>query len=378
MLTVTRIAEEIERIAPPDIALPDDTIGLQVGSPDWRVERIMMAVDADYGTARQAAESGAGLLLTHHPLIHKPLQRVDLQTETGRAIDLCLKKRIAVYSAHTNLDAASQGMNAALAEAVGLSGGDVLLPTNPDRVKVVTFVPLDSLEDVREALFRSGGGRIGAYSRCSFTTPGEGTFLGGQGTKPQAGVPGRFERVHEVRLEVVFRRADLPLAVASLLASHPYEEPVVDVYSMVCPGGGAGIGLIGDLPGEVSVKSLVPRILEPLRGRCARLIGDPEASVTRVALCAGSGGSLMKAAIERGAGLYVTGDMKYHDARLAQHAGLTVLDVGHFGPERLGIERFGELLRSTLAETGHRIEVLFAEEEDPFREIERDMTLSEL
>jgi len=99
--------------------------------------------------------------------------------------------------------------------------------------KLIVFVPPESLDAVRDALFEAGAGRIGGYERCSWYTEGTGTFLGGEGTEPVLGERGREERVREMRLETVFP-ADLHAdVVAALRRAHPYEEPAFDVYELL-------------------------------------------------------------------------------------------------------------------------------------------------
>jgi len=104
---------------------------------------------------------------------------------------------------------------------------------DPVNRKLVVFVPPDSLDAVRDALFDAGAGRIGAYERCSWYAEGTGTFLGGEGTDPAVGEPGREERVAELRLETVFPAERHEQVVAALRRSHPYEEPAFDVYELV-------------------------------------------------------------------------------------------------------------------------------------------------
>ena len=99
--------------------------------------------------------------------------------------------------------------------------------------KLVVFVPREALDSVREALFGAGAGRIGDYERCSWYGEGTGTFLGGEGTDPNVGQPGREQRVAELRLETVFpeeRQADV---VEALRRAHPYEEPAFDIYPLL-------------------------------------------------------------------------------------------------------------------------------------------------
>jgi hypothetical protein len=99
--------------------------------------------------------------------------------------------------------------------------------------KLVVFVPKGALDAVRDALFAAGAGRIGEYERCSWYTPGTGTFLAGEGADPSTGKRGREERVSELRLETVFPDDRHEDVVTALRSAHPYEEPAFDVYQLV-------------------------------------------------------------------------------------------------------------------------------------------------
>jgi hypothetical protein len=96
--------------------------------------------------------------------------------------------------------------------------------------KLVVFVPREALDDVRDALFAAGAGRIGAYERCSWYAAGTGTFLGDDTTDPSVGRSGSEQRVSELRLETVFPSDRHDDVIAALRAAHPYEEPAYDVY----------------------------------------------------------------------------------------------------------------------------------------------------
>ena len=99
--------------------------------------------------------------------------------------------------------------------------------------KLVVFVPRESLDQVRDALFEAGAGRIGGYEHCSWYTAGTGTFLGGEGTAPSVGEAGREERVLELRLETVFPAELHEQVIGALRRAHPYEEPAFDVYELL-------------------------------------------------------------------------------------------------------------------------------------------------
>jgi len=116
--------------------------------------------------------------------------------------------------------------------------------------KLVIFVPRGALEAVRDALFDAGAGRIGDYERCSWYTVGTGTFLGGKGTDPSVGEPGREERVLELRLETVFPADRQDEVVAALRSAHPYEEPAFDIYPLVTPPSAVERAVRESGPGE--------------------------------------------------------------------------------------------------------------------------------
>ena len=99
--------------------------------------------------------------------------------------------------------------------------------------KLVVFVPHDALDDVRDALFDAGAGRIGDYERCSWYTDGTGTFLAREGADPAIGEVGREERVPEARLETVYPEEAHDAVIAALRRAHPYEEPAFDVVPLL-------------------------------------------------------------------------------------------------------------------------------------------------
>ncbi len=99
--------------------------------------------------------------------------------------------------------------------------------------KLVVFVPPESLDAVRDALFAAGAGRIGGYERCSWYAEGTGTFVAGEGTEPMIGERGREERVPELRLETVYPAEREDEVVRALRAAHPYEEPAFDLYALL-------------------------------------------------------------------------------------------------------------------------------------------------
>jgi hypothetical protein len=105
--------------------------------------------------------------------------------------------------------------------------------SNRQTHKLVWFVPQGALDATRDAVFAAGAGRIGEYERCSWYTPGTGTFLPGEGADPAIGEVGREERVPELRVETVVAADVVSHVVRALLAAHPYEEVAFEVYPLL-------------------------------------------------------------------------------------------------------------------------------------------------
>ncbi len=346
---------------PPSTAEDWDNVGLQLGAPSWPADRVLLALDPTVGVVGEAADKGCGLLITHHPLLFRPLSRIDLERPTGRAIASALAARVGVIACHTNADVASPGVSDALADALDLDVAGILDETGgADRVKLVTFVPADATTKVLDAIAGAGGGVIGEYSHCSFRVRGTGTFLPSGRARPAVGEPGALNEVEEDRLEVQVPRDRLGYVVEAMIDAHPYEEVAYDVYPLT-GGGGVGLGRLAAPREALTAAELAERCRERL-GAPARLAGDPVRHVQTVALCGGSGASLIPAALRAKADAYVTGDVKHHQALDSVAAGLTVIDAGHHATEL----PFVSHLAGRLAETGYG-EVLASElSTDPF------------
>lgn len=337
----------LDGMFPPNLAEAWDNVGLQVGDRSWAADRLMVALDPTQGVIREAAGAGCGLLVTHHPLVFRPLERLDLEEPAGAAIGKAVGARLAVVACHTNADAARPGVSDALAEALGLRVTDVLRPSRPvERVKLVTFVPPDATSKVLDAMALAGAGVIGEYSHCSFRVRGTGTFLPSDLADPAVGERGELTEVEEDRVEVVLPSALLAPVLHALRTAHPYEEVAYDVYPLV-GGPGLGPGRLAEPANEVDAAGMAARCRERLGG-VVRTVGPLDRPASRVALCGGAGASLIPDAIASGADVMVTGDVKHHQALDAAAAGLTVIDAGHHGTEWPFVEALAGVLSSSM------------------------------
>lgn len=343
---------QMEQWAPLQYAEEWDNPGLQVGRREKILNKIMVALTPGEAAVDAAIQAGADMLFTHHPLIFKPVKQINSDTATGRILLKLIQHDINLYCAHTNLDIANGGVNDVLANALQLQDIQPLADLVQEVVyyKVVVYVPVGYEEAVRQAMCNAGAGCTGGYSTCTFQARGTGTFLPGENTNPFIGEAGRLEYADEYRLETIVPQPFLHAVIAAMKQAHPYEEVGYDVFRLENDGPMRGIGRVGQLKAPVTLEQFLAFTGQQLQCDHLTYQGDLQKSVQRVALCGGSGISYLKAAKKAGADVYVTGDMKYHDGQLAGELGVSVVDAGHFGTERLITQAMAEFVRQQGAE----------------------------
>ena len=332
LVRVGHVADAIERIAPLPLAEGWDNCGLQVGDPEAEVGRVLVALTPLPEVFAEAEENGANFLLFHHPLVFQPIESLDTSLYPGDLLARAIRNGMALYAAHTSYDAAPAGVSVALAQALGLQGPLRVVSPRGTLRKLVVFVPEESVDGVVLALSEAGAGVIGDYTECTFRTRGTGTFRGGDETNPYLGESGRLEKVDEVRVETVVAGHLAGRAAEAATAAHPYEEIALDIYPVEGTPDDCGYGRLGTLTEQVTSEELREHASGALRFP-ARLVADAGGHIERVAVLGGSGGSFIPEVAAAGAGAYVTGDIDYHDALLAESLGLTVIDAGHAATE---------------------------------------------
>jgi dinuclear metal center YbgI/SA1388 family protein len=344
LVRVAQIAEAIERIAPLSLAEEWDNCGLQVGETEAEVNRVLVALTPLPEVFEEAEEMGADFLLFHHPLIFDPLKAVVTSSYPGGLLARAIRNGLAAYAAHTSYDAAPAGVSVALARTLGLSGPLSILSPRGALRKLVVFVPEENVDAVAKALAEVGAGVIGDYTECTYRTWGTGTFRGGEGANPYLGEKGRLEQVEEVRIETVVPAHTVSRAVDAATTAHPYEEVALDVYPVEGSPEGCGYGRVGTLSERLTAGELREYVSEAL-GFPSRLVADPGRRIETIAVLGGSGGSFIPEAAASGVHAYVTGDVDYHDALLAESLGLTVIDAGHAATELPSLEQLALHLR---------------------------------
>lgn len=359
----------IEELAPRHLAEEWDRVGLQCGLEDQTVARVLVTLTVGEEAIETAKKQNAELIVAHHPLIFKPLESLSPKDRVGFLLYKLVQADIAFIAAHTNLDKAQGGVNDGLALRLGLQDCVPLIGETTDsgskQFKLVTFVPEQAVDDVREALASAGAGIIGTYSHCTFGSLGEGTFRPLEGSRPHIGSLGQLERVAEIRLEVLVDADNVKDAVSAAQGAHPYEEVPIDLYPLVpVEKEQVGLGRIGELPSTMNAQEFVTHIKNCLSLSHYRVAGDVSKQVRRVAVVGGSGGSFVKAAHAAGADALVTGDVGYHDADEAAHLGLLLVDAGHYGTEKHVTHDLASYIRVRASEAGCSLDVTTFEESE--------------
>jgi dinuclear metal center YbgI/SA1388 family protein len=348
----------MEQLAPKHFAVPDDRIGLQLGSLRKEISKVLIALDVTEAVVEEAIRIQANLIIAHHAIIFRPLTHLQTDSPAGRLYEKLIKHDISVYISHTNLDVADGGINDMMAEALGLTDVTHLEAIHTEKLKkLVVFVPEDHHEKVMQAVFQAGAGSIGDYSHCSFNIVGTGTFCPGEAAQPFIGQKGKFERVNEVRLETIVPESLERKVIAAMLKAHPYEEVAYDLYSIDLKGRTFGLGRVGKLASPISLSQFTEQVKIALDVPFARVVGDLNREVRKVAVLGGSGGRYVKHAQFAGADVLVTGDIDYHTAHDAIATGVALVDPGH-NAEKIMKIKIANYLQTQLANKKYTTDVV--------------------
>jgi dinuclear metal center YbgI/SA1388 family protein len=336
--SVSEILRDLESRTPAATAEKWDNVGLLVGDAEARAKGAVISIDLTEESIEVAKRLGYGLILNHHPCIfprQKGLARVSA-SGPSRLVYEAARAGIAVVATHTNFDRCALEVPEAVSKALGFEPiGRLFDEEDSPLVKLVVFVPRTHAEKVRDAVCAAGAGKIGRYDSCTFGAEGEGTFRGGEGTKPFLGAKGKLERASEVRLETILARGLKKRVLEAMRDAHPYEEIAYDLYRVEQDPTALGLvsalgyGVYGDFPKPLAFAEVARRVKKAF-GTAGFILTEPEPkAVKRVGFVAGKGASFTGSAASVGCDLFITGEAGYHVARDAASRGLALMELGH-------------------------------------------------
>lgn len=358
MITVAEIISKIEEFAPPHLAEDWDPIGLSVGNRDQKVKKMMVALDLDANTLKEAKEKNVDFIFTHHPAIFSPLKTLNEEDRRRKEYIELIRSSISLYSAHTNVDAADNGMNDWLAEAIGLEQPYELMDFSYEHSfkKLTLYGERQKLAQTIQVLDKLTGGALREYNPILIRANGEKLVetseLTMQGEKLELIMPDYLVgivlgKLYEIDLE---NRADFHLTAIEK------------------QGKSYGIGRVGSLKESLSIQTLIERVKKAYSAPNLRTANmDLDKKVQRIAVLGGSGEKYYKQALAQGADLYITGDITYHGAQDMIREGLAFIDPGHF-IENIFVEKMTEMLKVWNQEEKWGIEVIpSTKQKDVFR-----------
>jgi dinuclear metal center YbgI/SA1388 family protein len=334
-MKVKNFLNNLDKIAPFFLQESFDNSGIQFADLDTPVTKILLSLDVTQGVLDEAIENKANLIIVHHPLLFSPLKQITKQKNP--LLFKIITNKINLFAMHTNYDLAENGLNDYVANLLGIKKISPLQGSSEKVFKFAVYVPVKHADKVSRAIFEAGAGKIGKYTETSFNIAGKGTFKPTEGTNPFIGKTGEKEEVQEIKIETVVTERDLNSVVQAMKSVHPYEEPAYDIYELKTKPS-YGIGIFGEIEKEVEISKFSLEVKNKLQAHYIRLIKSNEQKIKRVALCTGGGDSLLEQVNNKGADLYITGDITYHTALRAKELGLNVLDVEHFDTEKFFVE----------------------------------------
>lgn len=342
-MKVSEIINSIEEVAPRSLQENYDNAGVQIGSVNRECNSALLCIDVTEEVIDEAISLGINLVISHHPLLFKGLKAITGNGYIERIVIKAIKNDITIYAAHTNLDNAFYGVNDKIAEKIGLTNNKILSPLENRLLKIVTFVPLEQADQVKNAMYDAGAGSIGNYDRCSFTSEGYGTFRAGESSHPFCGYIGTEHTEKEVRLEMILPDFKKTTVIKALLSSHPYEEPAFDIIELQNSWQKAGSGVIGDLPEEMDTIQFLKKLKTLFSLTCLKHSRILKPTVRRIALCGGAGSFLMKDAINSNADVFITGEIKYHDY-FGNDENILLAELGHYESEQYTKDIFSDII----------------------------------
>ena len=345
-MRIKELTGQIDKLIPRRWAISSDNVGQLVSTDDEDVTAVVLSLDLTSKAVDIATNIGANLIITHHPAIPQPVSRLDSSSPQTKELIRCIRCGINVYSAHTNLDAAPDGVSFRLAKKLGLSPTSFLVPCPGEKLfKLTVYVPEEHLKRFSEGMFSLGVGKLGRYSETSFFSKGTGTFKPERGAHPFTGEIGRRSETSEYRWESILKERDIPKAIEGIKKFHPYEEPAYDIISLLQKEEKAGFGCICQLQKSVSFSQFAARIHNTIPTAYFVLSGDTKKEIARVAILGGSANSLITELFSSGVDCLITGEVGYHNILLLLSAGINCIQIGHFASEIWGLEKLNEIIR---------------------------------
>ncbi|NQY05121.1 MAG: Nif3-like dinuclear metal center hexameric protein [Flavobacteriaceae bacterium] len=332
-MIIKDIINALEELAPLSYAEDFDNVGLLVGDKNTSVSKALITLDTTEKVVDEAIEKDCNLIISFHPIVFSGIKKFNGQDYVNRTVLKAIKNDIAIYAVHTALDQVKGGVNDRICDQLKLKNSTILIPKKDYIKKLTTYVPTEQADQVREALFEAGAGKIGNYDECSFNTEGTGTFKGDENSNPVIGQKGVTQFEKEIQIGITFEKHLEAAILKALFKSHPYEEVAYEITQLGNRYQNVGMGMIGELEQPINESDFLQLLKREMKAACVRHSDFINKPISRVAVLGGSGSFAIRDAIRAGADAFVTADLKYHQFYQAENK-LLLCDIGHYESEQ--------------------------------------------
>ncbi len=330
-MKLARIIGVLETAAPRGLQESWDNSGLQIGLPEGgnaEITGILLCIDVTEEIIYEAIARGCNLVISHHPLIFKGFKQLTGANPPQRAAIAAIKKGVAVYSAHTSLDSAHNGVSWEMARRLGLKVISPLVPTEQSMVKITVTAPRRYYEDVAMLLSMEENSNLVSFQVESSDLKEEKTNIND--------VPSFFI-AHEplTRVEITTVKHEATRKLSLLENSDFFSKITVNTQALadLSTENGLGVVAIAEQPFSASTLRKAMKDAFKLDGFRSNLAANQDdITIRKIALCGGAGGEFIRNAIATGAQAYITADIRYHD--FCDHRNdILLFDIGHFESE---------------------------------------------
>jgi len=332
-MIVKEVTQILEELAPLGNAEDFDNVGLLVGDSGAEVSGILVTLDTLENVVDEALKKKCNLIVSFHPIIFRGLKKITRDTYVERTVMKAIQNNIAIYCMHTALDNSSAGVNAKICEVLGIKHPRILIPKKATIKKLITYVPTADADRLKDALFAAGGGNIGNYSHCSFTSEGKGSYMPGEQSTPVKGSKGTIHYEDEIQINLTFPVANETKILNALFRNHPYEEVAFEIYALENANQQLGMGMIGMLETGMKETDFLAMVKKKMQASCIRHSALRGKKVRKIAVLGGSGAFAIVPAKTAGADVLITSDIKYHQFFEAEGT-MVIADIGHYETEQ--------------------------------------------
>ncbi|WP_185876975.1 Nif3-like dinuclear metal center hexameric protein [Blattabacterium cuenoti] len=331
---VRDIVKKLEELAPIEYAESYDNVGLIIGNYDQEIKNILITLDLTEEVFNESINKKCNLIISFHPIIFKPIKNITGKTFSERVIISALKNDISIYVIHTNLDSIWKGTSDYISKLLKINKEKVLFPKKYTIKKMITYVPVNYAEKVRNSLFEAGAGNISNYSHCSYNFDGIGSYMGNKSSKPFSGKKESFHMEKETCIGVIFPSHKEEMIKNSLFKSHPYEEVAYEIYNIENINPYTGIGFIGEIEKDMNESNFLLFIKKKMNLSCIRHSYFTGKKIKRIAFITGSGRFGIETAVKEKADVFISSDLKYHDFFKSEKK-IFIVDIDHYESEKI-------------------------------------------